>query len=234
MPVVTDEPLPEATATPLPEATATPAPEATAVPGATPTMPVVTDEPLPEATATPAPVYEEVPVSEEVHGVKVEEAPEMVRVLMAVAEDVESENSSIDIVNAEKVLTPEEKDALDVLPAREQLMTFLSVIGFEVEVNAAMEESEIELSAEALALKASILERMAAMEESERAAFEAMLLESFPQEVIEIDGVEYEFFIIELEIRRGDELHYERYGFRREGETWILTRLERAAAGSAR
>ena len=64
------------------------------------------------------------------------------------------------------------------------------------------------------------------MDEAAYAEFEATLLESFPQEMIEIDGVEYSFFVLELEVRTGDGVRYERYGFRREGEEWIFTRLE--------
>ena len=41
-----------------------------------------------------------------------------------------------------------------------------------------------------------------------------------------IDGVEYNFFVLEIEVRVGDSIRYERYGFRREGDEWIFTRLE--------
>ena len=46
------------------------------------------------------------------------------------------------------------------------------------------------------------------------------------KETIEIDGVEYNFFIIEMVVRTGDEVRIERYGFRKEGEDWIFTQLE--------
>ena len=58
------------------------------------------------------------------------------------------------------------------------------------------------------------------------AAFEETLLSAFPQEVIELDGVEYTFFVLELEVRVGDAVRIERYGFRLEGGEWIFTRLE--------
>ena len=64
------------------------------------------------------------------------------------------------------------------------------------------------------------------MDEASYAQFEATLLESFPQESIEIDGVEYNFFVLEIEVRMGDSVRYERYSFRREGDEWIFTRLE--------
>ena len=208
------------------EPIATPVPTATVTPAPTATMPVVTDEPV--VTATPAPVYEEVAAEEVVHGVKTGDATPMVETMMVVAEALEaqSETTTIEIVNIDKVILPEEKEALEALPVREQLLTFLSVIGFEAQVNAAMEASESTFSPEAEALKEQIQSRIAAMDEASYAQFEATLLESFPQETIEIDGVEYSFFVLELEVRVGDEVRYERYGFRREGEEWIFTRLE--------
>ena len=175
---------------------------------------------------TAEPVYEEVAASEVVHGVKAEDETPMVETVLAVAEAIEGESASIGIVNVEKVILPEEKAALDALPVREQLLTFLSVIGFEEQVNAALAADADGLSAEAVALKEQIQSRIAAMDEAAYAEFEATLLESFPQETIEIDGVEYSFFVLELEVRMGDEVRYERYGFRREGEEWIFTRLE--------
>ena len=45
------------------------------------------------------------------------------------------------------------------------------------------------------------------MTEEDRAAFEEALLTSFPQETIELDGVEYTFFVLELEVRVGDSVH---------------------------
>ena len=41
-----------------------------------------------------------------------------------------------------------------------------------------------------------------------------------------MDGVEYTVFVLELEVRVGDSVRVERYGFRLEGDTWIFTRLE--------
>ena len=219
MPAVTDEPV--ATAAPTAKPTARP----TTVPTAAPTV-----EPTAEPTAapTPEPVYTEVAAEEVVNGVKTEDATPMVETMMVVAETLEaqSETTTIEIVNIDKVILPEEKEALEALPVREQLLTFLSVIGFEAQVNTAMEASESTFSPEAEALKEQIQSRIAAMDEAAYAEFEATLLESFPQETIVIDGVEYSFFVLELEVRTGDEVRYERYGFRREGEEWIFTRLE--------
>ena len=223
MPAVTDEPV--ATATPTAKPTARPTAKPTAAPTAVPTV-----EPTVEPTAAPTaePVYEEVAAEEVVHGVKTEDAMPMVETMMVVAEALEaqSETTTIEIANIDKVILPEEKEALEALPVREQLLTFLSVIGFEAQVNTAMEASESTFSPEAEALKEQIQSRIAAMDEAAYAEFEAALLESFPQETIEIDGVEYSFFVLELEVRTGDEVRYERYGFRMEDGAWIFTRLE--------
>ena len=221
-----DEPI-SPTATPVPTQ---PVPSdepisPTATPAPTQSVPI--DVPI-EPTSTPAPVYTQVPATETVHGVKAEDNVPMVEALVKVVDTIaaEEENASIQIVNVERVVTAEEKAALDVLPVREQILTFLSVIGFEKQVNATLEAAGEALSDPAQALKAQILERIAAMSEEEYAAFEETLLASFPQEIIEIDGVEYTFFIIELEVRVGSEVRIERYGFRQEGEDWIFTRLE--------
>lgn len=191
-----------------------------------PTMPTVTDNTAP--TGKPAPEFVDVPADESVNGVKAEDGRQLVETMVTVAEalEAEGENVTVEIVNLDKLITAEEKAALNELTMREQLLTFLSVIGFEEQVNAALESQQQSLSDGATALKAQILDRLSAMDEAERAQFEAMLLENFAQENIVIDGVEYSFFVLEIEVSRGDELRIERYGFRREGEEWIFTRLE--------
>ena len=152
----------------------------------------------------------------------------MVEALVTVVDTIvaEEESASVEIVHVERVVTAEEKAALDVLPAREQLLTVLSVIGFEEQVENTLQTAGETLSEPAQALKSQIQERIAAMSAEEYAAFEETLLASFPQETIEIDGEEYTFFVIELEVRVGDAVRVERYGFRQEGEEWIFTRLE--------
>ena len=186
-------------------------------PDPTPTMPAATDEPKATAAPAAAPKYEEVPVEGEL---------KIAETMIMVAGEAVAQGETIRIVNAEKVLTAEELTALNALPIKEQLLTFLSSIGFEAQVNRALEAAGESLSPEATALKEQIQARFAAMDADARAAFEAMLLECFPQEVIVIDGVEYSFFVLELEVRTGDSVRYERYGFRREGDDWIFTRLE--------
>ena len=249
-PVATATPTPVATATPTPVPTAIPtpvpsdepaAPTATPAPTAEPVAPtatpVPTAEPAPTAESvaptatpapTPAPVFTEMPASEEVHGVKAENRYTYSEALATVVDAIaaEEETATVQIANVERVVTAEEKEALDALPVKEQIFTFLSVIGFEEQVDEALSTGGETLSEPAQALKEQIQGRVAAMTEEERAAFEETLLSAFPQEVIELDGVEYTFFVFELEVRVGDTVRIERYGFRLEGEDWIFTRLE--------
>ena len=214
---------------PVEPAPTTPAPVVTPAPTPRPTMPVVSDVPIDQTPApTPTPVFTQVPAVETVHGVKAEDEVPMVETLVTVVDTIAKEDASasIQIANVERVVTTEEKQALDTLPVKEQILTFLSVIGFEEQVDAALETTGEALSESAQALKAQIQERIAAMSEEEYAAFEQALLTSFPQQTVEVDGVEYTFFVIELEVRVGDTVRIERYGFRQEDEAWIFTRLE--------
>ena len=214
---------------PVEPAPTTPAPVVTPAPTPRPTMPVVSDVPIDQTPApTPTPVFTQVPAVETVHGVKAEDEVPMVETLVTVVDTIAKEDASasIQIANVERVVTTEEKQALDTLPVKEQILTFLSVIGFEEQVDVALETTGEALSESAQALKAQIQERIAAMSEEEYAAFEQALLTSFPQQTVEVDGVEYTFFVIELEVRVGDTVRIERYGFRQEDEAWIFTRLE--------
>lgn len=182
-----------------------------------------------EAAATPAPteepVYEEVPAEEPVHGVKAEDKIPMVETLSTVAEALETEEAQVTIANVEKIVTPEEKAALDQLPLREQMLTVLCAIGFEEQVTEALAGEGVSLSEEAEALKEQILARIDAMNEEEKAAFQQMLEENFPVETVEMDGVEYRFFVFEVEIETEEGLRRERYGFREEAGAWIFVKL---------
>ena len=182
-----------------------------------------------EVVATPAPiaepVYEEVPAEEPVHGVKAEDKTPMVETLSTVAEALETEKAQVNIANVEKIVTPEEKAALDQLPLREQMLTVLCAIGFEQQVTEALAAEGVSLSEEAEALKERILARIDAMSEEEAAAFRQMLEENFPVETVEMDGVEYRFFVFEVEIETEEGLRSERYGFREEDGAWIFVKL---------
>ncbi len=238
----------EATATPKPTATVTATPAPTAAPSVTPdatadvtAAPAVSETPTaapettaapagkPEATATPAltaePVYEDVAAEETVHGVKAEDKTPMVETLSIVAQALESEKARAAIVNVEKIVTEEEKAVLERLSLQEQMLTVLCAIGFEDQVKEALAAENVTLSPEAEALKEQILARIAAMDEEERAAFQKLLEENFPIETVEMDGVEYRFFVLEVSVETEEGTHSERYGFREEEGAWIFVKL---------
>ena len=86
------------------------------------------------------------------------------------------------------------------------------------------------MSAAAAAVQEQIKQRIDAMDEADRAAFEETLAAYFPTETVEVDGVEYVWFTIELEVRDGDTVRVERYGFRQDEDgQWIFAKLEVAA-----
>ena len=250
-PDVTEPPTPDATETPAPVATETPAPDATETPSPDVTetpAPVVTETPAPTTAPTKKPVaseqptvppleplesevpYEDVPEAETVHGVTAAEPQRMAETLVTAIDAIEQENDgasvSIEIVNVEKVVTAEEKAALDVLPAKEQVLVLLSAIGYEAEVQNALSTMDMELSVEAVALTQTIQARITNASDEEKAAFEALLLECFPVETVIIDGEAVDYFVIELQVEVDDETHFERYGFRfDENDEWIFARL---------
>ena len=154
---------------------------------------------------------------EVVHGVKADDKTDMVETLCTAAQAT--------IVNVEKLAKHEEKAALEQLPLREQMLTVLCAIGFESQVKDALAEEGVSLSPEAEALKEQILARIDAMSEEEAAAFRQMLEENFPVETVEMDGVEYRFFVLEVAIETEEGTRSERYGFREEEGAWIFVKL---------
>ena len=224
---------PEPTATPTAEPTATPTAEPTATPTAEPTKkPVITPTPVPMPTVIllePIVNYEDVPEDKTVHGIAVVEEQRMAVALATVVEQIEQDSGAgveIKIVNAEKVFTPEEKATLDVLPVREQMLILLTAVGYGDEVEYALTSMEMTLSDDARQLSEQIQQRMNNATEEEKAALEQMMLEYFPVETVEIDGVAYDYFVIELQIVKDDQKYIERYGFRyNEDGEWIFTRL---------
>ena len=174
--------------------------------------------------------YEDVAETETVHGIVATEPQRIVTTLVTAIEQIEVENvgkeTSIEIRNVEKVITETEKVVFDTLPAKEQVLVLLSSIGYETEVASALSSMDMTLSEDAVALTASIQERLANASEEEKAAFEQMLTDSFPVETITIDGVEYEYFVIELIVDIDGDVHVERYGFRfDENGEWIFSKL---------
>ena len=211
---------------PSPTPVVTPAPEEDEEDEA-PVRPVSTATP----TATPEPVFTQAPENEVVHGVKVEDRLPMVDTMLTVVSTIVTERatSQIQIVNFDKILTVEENTVITQMKPQEQLLTFLAVIGIDTKEDGALARAQTEISEEALAVQLQIKQRIDAMSEADRAAFEASLTEYFPVETIVVDGQEYTWFTIDLEIRDGDTIRIERYGFRLEDGEWIFAKLEIAA-----
>ena len=153
-------------------------------------------------------------------------AETLVTAIDAIERENEGASVSISIVNVEKVVTADDKAALDALPAKEQILVLLSAIGYDTEVQATLSSMDMELSTEAIALTQAIQERIATASDEEKAAFEALLLECFPVETVMIDGEPVDYFVIELQVEVDGEIHFERYGFRfDENGEWIFARL---------
>ena len=252
----TDTPAPTATAQPTgtPEPTVTaqptqaPGPTATATAQPTetpePTMPVVTDQPRPTAkptsrptarptsrpadTVAPQPSFVPVDADAQVHGVRVEDTPPMAQALLTVAQELESApaGTSVRIAHLSQVLTPEEYEALEQLPLREQFMAFLYAMGFEDEVNAALETASEGFSESALALKAQIQARLGAMNRAQRSEYAALLSRYFPMEARQVNGVETHWFQLDLELEDASGARVERYGFGRVNGAWVLCQVE--------
>ena len=68
------------------------------------------------------------------------------------------------------------------------------------------------------------------MNEDEAAAFRRILEENFSIETVEMDGIEYRFFVLEIEIETETGLRRERYGFREEDGAWLFAKLSVADA----
>ena len=129
------------------------------------------------------------------------------------------------MAKAEKLLTAEEMQVLEKLSKEEQVLTLLCAIGFEEQVEAVLDAKDEKLSEEAAALLEQIRARIAEMDADEYAAFEVLLQECFEQETIEVDGAEYTFYIVEVDVTDGDALTVEYYSFRYEEGSWIRFQL---------
>ena len=190
---------------------------------ATPTAP-----PIP--TATPEPVFTQAPENEVVHGVKVEDEMPMVDAMLTVMDVITTESKTgtvqVQIVNFDKILTAEENTAITQMKPQEQLLTFLAVVGIQPQASDALSQVQENMSEETSAIQEQIKQRIATMSEAERTAFEDALMEYFPMETVTIDGQEYTWFTIDLEVNVDGVIRIERYGFRLEGESWIFAKLE--------
>lgn len=148
-------------------------------------------------------------------------AAEAIEALGESLEEEAKQGAVIEIVNLDLVLEADEMDALEELPVKEQLLVMLFAIGPTDFV-----DQDTALSEQAAQLVQSITERVSKMTAAEKKAFEDLIALTFPAETIVIDGVAYDFFVIDVEIKDGDTDKVERYGFRKDDDgQWILTQL---------
>ena len=164
------------------------------------------------------------------YGIAVTEDADIVKTVRMIAEAVaqKSETAEVTVCNIELLLTEEELAQLKELDLNEQLIVSLCAIGFEKQVDKAMaaEEEPLTLSDAAIALKTAVSERIAAMTEEEKAAFDALIAEHFPKnELISYDDRTFESFRLEVEITDGEEIVREAYEFRLEKTRWLLTKV---------
>lgn len=204
--------------TPTPTPTPTPAPEVTPDPTRRPTTGGTT---VVIATATPAPTVEPTPAPVE---------NEMVSTLVESIAAVEEEGSvvTIEVVGAQEVFTEEEHEQLKELPVAEQILVTLSTIGFSDVVEAAMTSMNVTLSDNAAQLVTKANETMSQMPEEERKAMQETIEKNFPKTQVQIDGVVYDYFILNLEIVVDGVARIESYGFRFDEELgqWIFVKMD--------
>ena len=252
-------PTPEPTATPTPEPTATPTPEPTATPTPEPTA-APTPEPTPEPTAKPTPVPTPVPLPEFLpetpratrrpvatpaptappltEGHQAEEktlAKALDHVAAQIPENQEktAQQTSVRIAHIEKIATQEETQILQQLPMTEQMLVIVCALGEGKALQQTLLPDRAQLGEQAEELIGAISERIQQMNDQEQAAFQQMLRETFSVEKIERDGVVEEYFVLELLIYADGMERVERYGFRFDGEKWLITRMEDGAAPAA-
>ena len=185
----------------------------------------------PAPTATPEPVFTQAADDEVVHGVKVADKLPLTDAMLTVLNTItaENEHAQVQIANFDKLLTVEEAAIMTQMKPQEQLLTFLTVMGIQVHESDSLAQAQAEMSDEAKAAQEQIKQRLDGMSAAERTAFDAALAEYFPMETVVVDGEEYTWFTIDLEVWEGDTVRIERYGFRLEGDEWIFAKLEIAA-----
>jgi len=169
----------------------------------------------------------------------ISEKKPMVETIVAVLERIEltkeetGVKTTVEIANMDNIVTSEEKEVLDTLPVKEQILIVLTALGHKEAVETMLNdtESSLVISNEAQTVLTSVTERLEKMTEEEQKAYEEILLEHFPVEEIELeDGGKQQYFAIELVITQDETTHIERYGFRcdKESETWIFSELTTA------
>ena len=117
------------------------------------------------------------------------------------------------ILRVENVLTKEEDLSLNALEMRERMLTFIAAVGFEEQVDKVLDNSGEILSEAAVSVKSQIQERISAMNETQKKDFEISLLKNFEYVTVEIGGQEYVLPVLEVEVKKDDQLIVVRYGF---------------------
>ena len=117
------------------------------------------------------------------------------------------------ILRVENVLTKEEDLSLNALEMRERILTFIAAVGFEEQVDKVLDNSGEILSEAAVSVKSQIQERISAMNETQKKDFEISLLKNFEYVTVEIGGQEYVLPVLEVEVKKDDQLIVVRYGF---------------------
>ena len=158
-----------------------------------------------------------------------EPKPAMVEKLVETVSQAEASGSEVkvEVVGAQQVMTETEYEQLKTLPVQEQVLVTLASIGFEEVVNAAVETmNNVELSDNALKLMDTVSARMTAASTEEREEMETKLAKYFPVREIEVGGVTYPYFVMELQVEVDGVLTIQRYGFRMdENGEWVFVML---------
>ena len=159
-------------------------------------------------------VYVEAP---ELHGIKSAERPDMAGALGSIGGGIGSGAAvSVKIVDEEKLVPAEQLAAFDALGLSDRLGIAMALLGC----------GEGELSADGAALLAEIGEAIEAMSDDEKAERQAAIDRCFQPRLVVVDDAEHAGVGIELEIREGAELSYERYTFFEDEDGWKLFRIE--------
>ena len=229
-PTVTPEPTPVPTEEPTPKPTNKP----TAVPQQTTPTPEPTEEPTPEPTEEPTPepeeetvkfVFEDVTEEVILHDLDVTEGIQAEQAITVIGdaldEEVEQKGAEITVIGAEQLFTVEENETIQSLPITEQLYVTFAALGMDE----AITQLEEQISPEAANVREQVLNRIENMTDDDKTEFEEMLMTLFPIEMIEVDGVQQQYFVIDLKVVVDGEVRIERYGFRKAETGWILEKL---------
>ena len=210
---------------PAPEPVPEPAPEPETEPVTQPTVPAATE---PEETQEPE--FVEAAPDTEVHGVKVSDNVTLTEVSVAIAKSIEEAETPVkaQVRKLDQILTVQEVNRMDQVPAKEKMFAFLTVMGFEEAVNKSLDASNETLSDYTVKLISDIKTRVENMTAKEKSEFDEMMQELFPITTQIIDGKEYQWFQFEMEIEIDGKIVIERYGFRLEDGEWIFSKLETA------